>query len=167
MPQAIRPQPNITHHSLYLSVDALCQAGKRGAYGAASALQRWLLRGASDEQPSTSLPHPSSTFALYVNCAGVLWLFGYMILEVGRSWHMACDAPLHLFVLGAAILGVTLALADFIADVFRGARALARSLTLNLASRCRGARGRGRWSGSGGWPMDDTCARAAPHPVAA
>ena len=36
-----------------------------------------------------------------------------------RSWQLPCDAPLHTFVLGAACLGLVLALTDFIADVFR------------------------------------------------
>ena len=54
----------------------LADAGKRGAYGAASALHRWLVRGSNaDAQPPapSSLPHPASTFALYVNTAAVLW----------------------------------------------------------------------------------------------
>ena len=85
---------------------------------------------------------------MYVNCAAVLWLFGYMLLEVHRSWRSPCDAPLHTFVLGVAALGVAIALCDFIADVFKGARqhtrppmpARARPLvsTRPLASTCHG-----------------------------
>jgi len=98
----------------------LSEAGKRGAFGAASVLRRWLMRSSSSEPPAaTTLPHPSSTFALYVNTAAILWLFGFMAIEVVRSWRLPCDAPLHAFVIGAAGLGLAAALADFVADVFR------------------------------------------------
>ena len=99
----------------------LGEAGKRGAYGAASVLHTYLTRGRASElaAPSQQLPHPASTFALYVNTAALLWLFGFMLIEVSRSWRLPCDAHLHAFVLGAASLGVTLALVDFIADVFK------------------------------------------------
>jgi hypothetical protein len=101
---------------------AASQAGKRGAQSAASILYRWLRRGREGESPAhATLPQPMSTFALYVNTAAVLWLFGFMLVEVWRGWRLPCDVPLHTFVLVAAVLGVAVALADFIADVFRGA----------------------------------------------
>ena len=82
-------------------------------------LHSYLTRGRSSELAAPTqqqLPHPASTFALYVNTAALLWLFGFMLIEVSRSWRLPCDAHLHAFVLGAAILGVTLALVDFIAE---------------------------------------------------
>lgn len=42
-----------------------------------------------------------------------------MILEVMLSRALPCDAPLHAFVLGAAVLGLGMTLADFVADVFK------------------------------------------------
>ena len=107
--------------SLVALANWLSEAGKRGAYGAASALRRWLARGSGSEQtPSPmSVAHPASTFALYVNTAALLWLFGFMLIEVGRSWRLPCDAPLKSFVLVAAALGISLALTDFVADVFK------------------------------------------------
>ena len=41
------------------------------------------------------------------------------LLEVSRSWRLPCDTPLFTFVLGAASLGVALALIDFVASVFK------------------------------------------------
>jgi len=42
-----------------------------------------------------------------------------MLLEVVRSWQLACDVPLTTFVLGASGLGLGMALSDFVTDVFK------------------------------------------------
>jgi hypothetical protein len=42
-----------------------------------------------------------------------------MMLEVGRSWSMPCDAPLTTFVLVVASFGMIAALVDFAGEVFK------------------------------------------------
>ena len=104
----------------------LSEAGKRGAFSALTLLRRWLdLSGQgedADAQPGLQPPSgatPTSTFALYVNTAALVWLFGYMLLEASHSFRLPCDAPLPTFVVGAAGVGLALALGSFISEVFR------------------------------------------------
>ena len=99
----------------------MSEAGKRGAFGAASTLQRWLSVGAGGAEPpqQPTIANPQSTFALYVNTAALVWLYGYMLIEVVCSWRLACDVPLTTFVLGASGLGLSMALSDFVTDVFK------------------------------------------------
>jgi len=100
----------------------LSDAGKRGAHGAASVLHRWLRLGSDDAappQPQPTIANPASTFALYVNTAALVWLFGFMIVEVYQSWSLPCDAPLATYVLGVSTLGLLLSLLDFILEIFR------------------------------------------------
>ena len=58
----------------------LSDAGKRGAFGAASILQRWMGSHTGKErhqQPHhTTLANPASTFALYINTSAIVWIFG-------------------------------------------------------------------------------------------
>jgi hypothetical protein len=99
----------------------LSEAGKRGAFGAANYLRRWLQKDDEQQQQpqQPAIANPVSTFALYVNTSALVWLFGFMLLEVILSSKLPCDAPLHTFVLGAAVLGLFIAIVDFVADVFK------------------------------------------------
>jgi len=71
----------------------------------------------SQQQPT--IAQPTSTFALYVNTAALVWLFGFMIVEVCRSWGLPCDAPLAMYVLGVSAIGLLLSLVDFVLDIYR------------------------------------------------
>merc|ERR1712046_535574 len=62
---------------------------------------------------------PSSTFALYVNTAALMWVFGFMLVEARRSWYLPCDAPLPAYVAVVGGAGLLLAIMDFVADVFK------------------------------------------------
>jgi len=70
-------------------------------------------------EPPPTIVNPVSTFALYVNTTALVWFFGYLLLEVRRSWSLPCDVPLHLFVSLFAVGGVALSLADFLREIFK------------------------------------------------
>ena len=107
----------------------LSEAGKRGAASAITVLRQWSRTGEEAayadseggggalQPPSAS--SPSSTFALYVNTSALVWVFGFMLVEVKRSWMLPCDVPLPGFVLGVALLGLLLTLAGFVGAVFK------------------------------------------------
>lgn len=117
----------------------LSDAGKRGAHSAASVLSRWLQAGSADSsaaQPQApTIINPASTFGLYVNTAALVWLFGFMIIEVYRSWELPCDQPLRAYVLGVGSLGVAIALIDFVGEVFK-VRACLQAAHAHSNSRC-------------------------------
>jgi len=100
----------------------LREAGKRGAHSAASVLTRWLRTGADGAEqqlPPPTIINPASTFGLYVNTAALVWLFAFIIVEARRSWGVPCDVPLVEYVLGVGVIGVCLAVADFVREVFK------------------------------------------------
>ena len=112
--------------TLYAFAQWTSEAGKRGATSALGLLARWLRGGSaggSDVEAGsgggTPLASPAAPFASYVNTAALVWLFGYMLVEVRREWAMPCDAPLSAFVLGIALVGGLLSVFDFVGGVFR------------------------------------------------
>jgi len=105
---------------LMMAATWMRDASKRGALSAASSLTRWLRLEESLQQPPTpTIVNPNSTFGLYVNTAALVWLFGFMVFEARRAWDLACDQPLAEFVLGVGVLGVSLSLMEFIANIFK------------------------------------------------
>ena len=57
-----------------------------------------VLRAGEPPEAQSTIANPVSNFALYVNTTALVWFFGYMLLEVHRSWYSPCDVPLHSYV---------------------------------------------------------------------
>lgn len=112
--------------ALYSFAQWTSEAGKRGATSAVRLLAQWLGGGGaagSDVESGVGgvnpLVNPAPTLASYINTAALVWLFGYMLVEVRREYGMACDAPLPAYVMGVAALGSLLSVADFVGGVFK------------------------------------------------